>query len=62
MNNAPHLLGSRDLAERWGVTLATVRNIAKRGEIKHTRIGVQLRVKLADVVAYEAAGEAPDAT
>ena len=48
-------LSTAEIAKRWSVTPATVRNIAKRGELKHTRVGVQLRIRLTDVEAYEAA-------
>ena len=42
-----------DLAERWGVSVKTVRRIVARGDLKVVRIGAQARVAREDAVTYE---------
>jgi excisionase family DNA binding protein len=46
-------LSYQDLAERWSVSVKTVRRIVARGEIKVHRIGHQVRVLPQDAVTYE---------
>jgi excisionase family DNA binding protein len=41
------------LAEHWGVSAATVRNLAKSGQLRHFRIGRQVRIKPEWVDDYE---------
>lgn len=41
------------LAEHWGVSSATVRNLIRRGDLKAFRIGRQLRVRPEWVETYE---------
>lgn len=42
-----------DLAERWGVSVKTVRRIVARGDLKVHRIGAQIRVSPEDAIIYE---------
>lgn len=42
-----------DLAERWSVSVKTVRRIVARGDLRVVRIGAQARVALEDAVTYE---------
>jgi excisionase family DNA binding protein len=42
-----------DLAERWGVSVKTVRRLAARGDLKVVRIGAQARVALEDATTFE---------
>ncbi|MBM1174711.1 helix-turn-helix domain-containing protein [Microvirga arabica] len=48
------LLTLHDLAERWQVSVKSVRRIVARGELKVLRIGTQIRVSPPDAAAYEA--------
>lgn len=48
------LMTLHDLAERWQVSLKSVRRIVARGDIKVHRIGAQIRVSLEDAITYEA--------
>jgi excisionase family DNA binding protein len=47
------LLTLNDLAERWQVSLKSVRRIVKRGELKVHRIGRQIRVLPEDADTFE---------
>jgi excisionase family DNA binding protein len=46
-------LSFSDLAERWGVSVKTVRRLAARGDLKVVRIGAQARVALEDATTFE---------
>ncbi len=47
------LLTSNDLADRWQVSVPTVKRPVDNGEIHCVRVGRQIRFKLPDVLAYE---------
>jgi excisionase family DNA binding protein len=46
-------LSFSDLAERWGVSVKTVRRLAVRGDLKVHRIGHQIRISPEDVTTFE---------
>ena len=43
----------KTLAERWQISAMSVYRLAKRGELKATKIGSQIRFNIDDVRAYE---------
>jgi excisionase family DNA binding protein len=43
----------QDLANRWHISVKSVRRIVARGEIKVHRIGNRIRVSPEDVATYE---------
>lgn len=50
---APHVFSPQMLAERWGVTDKTVRNLIARGELRGFRFGKVYRVSREAVEEYE---------
>lgn len=45
------------LAERWGCSPATIRNLCRRGDLAHFRCGKEYRIPLRIVEGVEACGE-----
>lgn len=43
----------KDLAERWKVSVFTIRRMVKAGKIKTTKIGRQFRFLKSDIEKYE---------
>jgi len=54
MDRTHYAYSAETLAERWGVSSATVRNLVRSGDLKAFRIGRQIRIRPQDVEAYEA--------
>jgi excisionase family DNA binding protein len=54
VNTPTRFFTLEELAERWGVSVRTLRRLVRRGELKTHRIGTQLRVSEEDVRAFEA--------
>ena len=52
----PTFLTPRELAARWRLGRSIVYELLSRGELPYYQIGGAIRLKLADVVAYEEAG------
>lgn len=48
-----------DLARRWNISSRTILNLVKRGELRGTRIGHQLRFTEAEAEDYERRQAAP---
>jgi len=46
------LLNARETATRLRVSEATVRRLARRGELPHLRVGSQIRVDAAELEAW----------
>lgn len=46
------LLRMRQVADALGVSEMTIRRLIRRGELPAVRVGIQLRVPRADVLAY----------
>ena len=44
---------TRQIAERWLVSARTVRRLIEAGELRAHRMGKQIRIRLADLLAYE---------
>lgn len=53
----PRPLTPERLAERWGCSSATIRNLCRRGELAHFRCGKEYRIPLRIVEGVEACGE-----
>jgi excisionase family DNA binding protein len=53
---ADHLLSVRQVAERLGVSTATVYALCDRGELLHVRVSNAIRVLPADLQAFLGAG------
>jgi excisionase family DNA binding protein len=49
---ASQLLNARETATRLRVSEATVRRLARRGELPHLRVGSQIRVDAAELEAW----------
>ena len=45
------------VAERWGCSSATIRNLCRRGELAHFRVGKEYRIPARIVEKVEACGE-----
>ena len=52
----PQYLTVRELARRWHMARSTVYGLLEQCQLPYTKLGNSLRVKLADVEAYEQAG------
>ena len=50
---APAIYTVEDLADRWGVNHKTVRSMIANGEIRHFRVGRQIKVHEAALAEYE---------
>ena len=53
----PRPLTPDTLAERWGCSSATIRNLCRNGELAHFRVGKEYRIPLRVVEGVEACGE-----
>ncbi|WP_084176877.1 helix-turn-helix domain-containing protein [Labrenzia sp. DG1229] len=47
------ILKTEDLAERWSVSSNAIRNLCKKGEVPHFRIGKLYRFNLSLIEEYE---------
>ncbi|WP_224249458.1 helix-turn-helix domain-containing protein [Hyalangium gracile] len=53
---AERLLTVREVAERLGVSTATVYGLCERGELPHVRVSNAIRIRPADVEAFLSRG------
>ncbi len=54
--SADHLLSVREVADRLGVSTATVYKLCERGELTHVRVSNAIRLAPADLVDFIARG------
>jgi excisionase family DNA binding protein len=53
--DTPQYLSAHQLHLRWGLHTESVRRMTRSGRLPAIRIGKRLRIRLADVEAYESA-------
>jgi len=46
-------LSSEDLADRWLVSIRTIKRLVDKREIHFIRVGRQIRFKISDILDYE---------
>lgn len=54
---APYAFTAETLAQRWGVSSTTIRTLVRTGQLRAFRVGRQIRIRPADVVAYKERGQ-----
>lgn len=52
----------RSLAQRWGCSAATIRNLVNSGQLKHFKVGTKIRVPFGEVERWEASGTVSQGT
>jgi hypothetical protein len=53
----PHFLTRRELAERWRVSIETLKRRERTGKLPSLRLGREARYRMADVLRLEMEGE-----
>ena len=53
MNQENPFLAAADIAQRWSISVASVRRMIWRGDLAYVKIGRSVRVPLSEVQTYE---------